>query len=55
MGEDLDVLPIINKNIIRKSDQKKLEVPFHLSNGFDAEGKIISEMEYYSQTLLTAK
>ncbi|MDN3492925.1 nuclear transport factor 2 family protein [Winogradskyella bathintestinalis] len=55
MGEGREVLAWWNFHLIRKSDQKKLEVPFHLSNGFDAEGKIISEMEYYSQTLLTAK
>ncbi|WP_179005090.1 nuclear transport factor 2 family protein [Winogradskyella forsetii] len=55
MGNGREVLSWWNFLLIRKSDKKKLEVPFHLSNSFDADGKIVSEMEYYSQTLLTAK
>lgn len=55
MNNGREVLSWWNFHLIRKSDKKKIELPFHLSNSFDADGKIISEMEYYSQTLLTAK
>lgn len=55
MGDGREVLSWWNYHLIRKSDKKKIEVPFHFSNSFDADGKIISEMVYYSQTLLDAK
>lgn len=55
MGEGREVLSWWNFHLIRKSDKKELSVPFHFSNSFDADGKIVSEMAYYSQTLLSAK
>lgn len=55
MGNGREVLSWWNYHLVRKSDKKEIQVPFHFSNGFDADGKIVSEIEYYSQTLLTAK
>lgn len=55
MGDGREVLSWWNFHLIRKSDKKKIEIPFHFSNSFDADGKIVSEMEYYSQALLNAK
>jgi ketosteroid isomerase-like protein len=55
MGDGREVLSWWNYRLIRKSDKKELAVPFHFSNSFDADGKIIAEMIYYSPTLLSAK
>lgn len=55
MGNGREVLSWWNYNLIRKSDKKKLTVPFHFSDSFDADGKIVAEMAYYSQSLLSAK
>lgn len=55
IGNGREVLSWWNYNLIRKSDKKKLTVPFHFSDSFDADGKIVSEMAYYSPTLLSAK
>ncbi len=55
MGNGREVLSWWNYRLIRKSDKKALSVPFHFSDSFDADGKIVSEMIYYSPTLLTAK
>lgn len=55
MGEGREVLSWWNFHLIRKSDKKKLSVPFHFSDSFDADGKITSEVAYYSQTLFQAK
>ncbi|SFZ93963.1 SnoaL-like domain-containing protein [Flaviramulus basaltis] len=55
MGEGREVLSWWNYHLIRKSDKKEISVPFHFSDSFDADGKIVSEMIYYSQTLLSAK
>ncbi len=55
MGNGREVLSWWNYHLIRKSDKKKLTVPFHFSNSFDADGKIVAEMAYYSQSLLSAK
>lgn len=55
MSEGREVLSWWNYHLVRKSDKKKITVPMHFSNGFDADGKIVSEMAYYSQTLLDAK
>ena len=55
MSEGREVLSWWNYHLVRKSDKKKITVPMHFSNGFDADGKIVSEMAYYSQTLLNAK
>lgn len=55
MGNGREVLSWWNYRLIRKSDKKELEVPFHFSNSFDADGKIVSEMAYYSESLFNAK
>lgn len=53
MGEGREVLSWWNYHLIRKSDKKEIELPFHFSNSFDADGKIVSEMTYYSQSLIS--
>ena len=55
MGEGREVLSWWKYNLVRKSDKKKIKLFVHLSNGFDAEGKITSNSIYYSQALLNAK
>lgn len=55
MNEGREVLSWWNYHLIRKSDKKEITVPFHFSDSFDANGKIIAEMAYYSPTLLNAK
>ncbi|MCB4809160.1 nuclear transport factor 2 family protein [Tamlana sp. 62-3] len=55
MGEGRDVLSWWKFNLIRKSDDKKIELLMHLNNRFDADGKITSMSEYYSSALLYAK
>jgi ketosteroid isomerase-like protein len=55
MGNGREVLSWWNYRLIRKSDKKAITLPFHFSNSFDADGKIIAEMAYYSPTLLNAK
>ncbi|MFD0991232.1 nuclear transport factor 2 family protein [Mariniflexile jejuense] len=55
MSNGREVLSWWNYHLIRKSDKKRLTVPFHFSDSFDADGKIVGEMAYYSLPLLTAK
>lgn len=55
MNEGREVLSWWNYRLIRKSDKKQITVPFHFSASFDADGKIVAEMAYYSETLLRAK
>tara|TARA_R110000868_G_scaffold194336_7_gene439746 strand:+ start:2495 stop:3442 length:948 start_codon:yes stop_codon:yes gene_type:complete len=55
MSNGREVLSWWKYNVIRKSDKKKIALMVHLSNGFDAEGKIISQTIYYSDSLLNAK
>jgi len=55
MSDGREVLSWWNYHLIRKSDKKRITVPMHFSNSFDKDGKIISEMAYYSDTLLNAK
>ncbi|KJD34961.1 hypothetical protein PW52_12725 [Tamlana sedimentorum] len=55
MGEGRDVLSWWKFNLIRKSDDKKIELFMHLSNNFDADGKITTMSSYYSSALLSAK
>ncbi|PKQ44271.1 nuclear transport factor 2 family protein [Confluentibacter flavum] len=55
MNEGREVLSWWNYHLIRKSDKKEITVPFHFSDSFNADGKIVSEMAYYSQALLNAK
>lgn len=55
MNDGREVLSWWNYHLIRKSDKKALSVPMHFSDSFDADGKIVGEMAYYSNTLLAAK
>ncbi len=55
MNDGREVLSWWNYYLIRKSDKKEISVPFHFSDSFDADGKIIAEMAYYSPALLTGK
>lgn len=55
MSNGREVLSWWKYNVIRKSDKKKITLLVHLSNGFNAEGKIISQTIYYSDSLLNAK
>lgn len=55
MGNGREVLSWWNYRLIRKSDKKAITLPFHFSDSFDADGKIVAEMAYYSPTLLNAK
>ncbi|MGC1203806.1 MAG: nuclear transport factor 2 family protein [Flavobacteriaceae bacterium] len=55
MDNGREVLSWWNYRLIRKSDKKEIQVPFHFSDSFDADGKIVAEMAYYSPTLLNAK
>lgn len=53
MDNGREVLSWWRYNLIRKSDKKSIVLPIHFSNSFDADGKITSEMIYYSESLLT--
>lgn len=55
MNEGREVLSWWNFHLIRKSDKKAISVPFHFSDSFDVDGKIVAEMAYYSERLLTGK
>ncbi len=41
-----------NFNLIRKSDKKTIVLPLHVIDNFDENGKITSEILYYSESLL---
>ena len=41
--------------LIRKSDQKRIELPMMITNDFNAKGKIIAEALYYCQKTLEVK
>lgn len=49
------VLSWWNLHLVRKSDKKAIVLPVHLNDQFDANGKIISEIFYFSETLLDKK
>ena len=44
-----------NLELIRKSDQKKINLPLMISDDFNSKGKITGEVLYYSQKILEAK
>lgn len=46
------VLSWWNLHLVRKSDQKEIQMTLHLDDSFDEDGKITSEIMYYSQSLL---
>jgi len=48
LGDARVVMSWWNYNLIRKSDKKTFVLPVHLSDDFDANGKITSETVYYN-------
>lgn len=55
MEDGREVLSWWKFNLVRKSDKKVITMPMHLSNSFDEKGKIVGEVAYYSEALLSAK
>jgi hypothetical protein len=55
MGNGREVLSWWNYHLIRNSDKKEISLPVHFSDSFDADGKITSQMIYYSLSLLNSK
>ncbi|MBM1107662.1 nuclear transport factor 2 family protein [Aurantibacter crassamenti] len=53
MGNGREVLSWWKLQLIRKSDKKAITLMMHISQGFDEDGKIISEVIYYGSKLLT--
>jgi hypothetical protein len=53
MDNGREVLSWWNFNLVRKADKKVIMLPIHLSNGFDENGKMISEVAYFNESLLT--
>ena len=52
MDNGREVLSWWKLHLVRKSDKKAIILPMHISDGFDESGKIVSEIVYYSQSLL---
>ena len=52
MGDSRAVLSWWNFHLIRKSDKKAITLPVHLQDNFNADGKIIYEIAYYSAAAL---
>ncbi len=52
MGNGRSVLSWWNLHLIRKSDKKEIVMPMHINDDFDEDGKIASEILYYSSALL---
>ena len=55
MDNGREVLSWWKFNVVRKADKKAIVFPMHISSGFDEKGKIVSQIMYYSQSLLTQK
>lgn len=55
MNNGRSVLSWWNIHLVRKSDKKAITLPMHLNDDFDKDGKIISEMSYYSESILNKK
>jgi hypothetical protein len=55
MDNGREVLSWWKFNIVRKADKKEIALPVHISSGFDEKGKIVSQIMYYSTSLLTSK
>lgn len=55
MGNGRVVLSWWDLHLIRKSDKKEIVLSMHMSDDFDADGKIISEILYYNGALLLEK
>lgn len=52
MNEGREVLSWWKLHLVRKSDKKAIILPMHISDSFDENGKIVSEIVYYSKTVL---
>ncbi|WP_289064348.1 nuclear transport factor 2 family protein [uncultured Zobellia sp.] len=55
MDNGRSVLSWWDFHLIRKSDKKEIDLPIHLNDNFDEEGKITSEVIYYNKSLLLEK
>jgi hypothetical protein len=55
MNDGREVISWWMLNLVRKSDKKVIPLALHISSSFDEKGKIVSEIEYYSESLLMAK
>jgi len=53
MNDGREVLSWWKFNLVRKKDKKAIVLPVHLSSSFDEKGKIVAEIAYYSESLLT--
>lgn len=53
MNEGREVLSWWKLHLVRKSDKKAIILPMHISDSFDENGKIVTEMVYYGASLLT--
>ncbi len=42
-------------NLVRKSDKKSITLPMHINDDFDDNGKITSQIVYYSESMLLKK
>lgn len=52
MNEGREVMSWWKFHLVRKSDKKAIILPMHISDSFDENGKIVSEITYYSSALL---
>lgn len=52
MDQGRSVLSWWKMHLIRKADKKEIEMPMHINDDFDEEGKIINEIIYYNGNLL---
>lgn len=55
MDNGREVLSWWKFNVVRKADKKAIVLPIHISSGFDEKGKVVSQIMYYSMSLLTSK
>jgi hypothetical protein len=51
-GKGGDVLSWYVFQLVRQSDKKEIEMPVHMIDSFNEEGKIIAEFAYYSNSLI---
>jgi hypothetical protein len=53
MNDGREVLSWWKYNLVRKSDKKAIPLLVHISDSFDEKGKIVAEVVYYSESLLS--
>ena len=51
-GKGGDVLSWYVFQLVRQSDKKEIEMPIHMIDSFNEDGKIIAEFAYYSNSLI---